>query len=509
MSQDSGEHRRSLDVHFAGGVAWTAGAKWVTQLLSWVTVFGTAHLLSTSDFGISEMASYFFVLTNVLAEFGVGTAVLQMQELERNALAQLHAFSCLLATLAYLLSLAAAPLIASFFQNEHLTKLIMVSNLGFFIVGFQAVPMGLLQRNMDYRRLSMADAFQILVQSVLTLAAAWAGMGYWSLVLGAFVAKAAAAVLVSYWQPVSFVMPRWKEIRKPIQLGRQAAIGRLAWACYTQADGIIVGRVLGDSTLGIYRMAMNLATAPAEKLSSLIMRSAGPLFAKVQSDTVQVRRYFLILTEFLTMMELPLMLGLGMVAPEAVQVILGPKWAGLVGPLRWLVVFMTIRTVGTLMEQVLISQRATAFTMRLSLLTLFVMPAVFFPAAHWKGTSGVAASWILLAPLTIFPLAWRLVRTIRLNLGEFGGAVLPAISGAAAMVGALFGVRMWLAQEPWPAVVKLAIQIAAGGVVYSAVLFLLFRERIFKYGRFLRDLRKDREAPHQESEGVPTESLER
>ena len=62
---------------------------------------------------------------------------------------------------------------------------------------------------------------------------------------------------------VPFGRPRWKEIRAPIQLGRQAAIGRLAWACYTQADGIVVGRVLGDSTLGVYRMGMNLASAPA------------------------------------------------------------------------------------------------------------------------------------------------------------------------------------------------------------------------------------------------------
>ena len=41
--------------------------------------------------------------------------------------------------------------------------------------------------------------------------------------------------------------PRWEEIRVPIRLGRQAAIGRLAWFCYNQSDGIITGRVLGDS----------------------------------------------------------------------------------------------------------------------------------------------------------------------------------------------------------------------------------------------------------------------
>ena len=61
----------------------------------------------------------------------------------------------------------------------------------------------------------------------------------------------------------------------------------------------MVGRVLGDSTLGVCRMAMNLASAPAEKISALIMRATGPLFAKVQSDATMVRRYFLNLVELL------------------------------------------------------------------------------------------------------------------------------------------------------------------------------------------------------------------
>ena len=315
MSQENGEAARKLDVHLAGGVAWTAGGKWVTQLLSWGSVFILARLLSKSDFGIAEMAAYTLLLTGMLAEFGVGTAVLQMRELERGALAQLHTFSCLLATLAYIVSVFFAPLIARFFHIERLTSLILVNNLGFFIIGFQAVPLGLLQRDMDYRRLSLSDAVGVLVQSVATVTGAWFGLGYWSLVLGVGVSRLTIALLVSYWKPIPFAIPRWNDIRAPINLGRQAAIARLAWACYTQADGVVVGRVLGDSALGVYRMASTLASAPAEKISSLIMRATGPLFARVQSDTALVRRYFLNLAEILTMIELPLMLGLGLVWP--------------------------------------------------------------------------------------------------------------------------------------------------------------------------------------------------
>ena len=492
MSGESGSDPRTLDRHFAGGVAWTASAKWATQLLSWGSVFIVARLLSTADFGISEMASYFAVLTSVLAEFGVGTAVLQMRELERKTLLQLNTFACLVGAVAYVLSFFAAPLVASFFHNQNLTNLIRVNNLGFLIIGFQSVPLGLLQRDMDYRRLSFAEAFQALLLAVITIAAAWSGLGYWSLVIGAVLSKAAGTVLMCSWKPLSFAAPHWEEIRAPIQFGRQAAIGRLAWVCYTQSDGIVTGRVLGDSVLGVYRMAMNLASAPAEKISTLIMRAAGPLFAKVQSDLTQVRRYFLILVEVLTMVELPLMLGLGMVAPQAIQAVLGAKWAGAAGPLRWLVLFMTMRTLGTLMEQVLISQRATAFMMRMSLFNLVVMPAAFVVGAHWKGPSGVAASWIILAPLTLFPTVWKALRTIHLSVRELALALAPASIGAGAMVGVVFGLRLWLESKSLSLFLSLALQIAVGALVYSGILLGLFRARILRYYRFLRSLREEK-----------------
>jgi O-antigen/teichoic acid export membrane protein len=217
------------------------------------------------------------------------------------------------------------------------------------------------------------------------------------------------------------------------------------------------------------------------------------LFAKVQKDPGLVRRYLLILTEILTMVELPLMLGLGMVAPQVVQVILEPKWAGMVTPLRWLVLFMTMRTLATLMEQVLISQRNTRFTMRMSLLNLFLMPVAFYFMASSNGPSGVAASWVMLAPFTVFPLVWKVATTIHAKKLDLANSLLPAISGSVVMVAVLFGLRVWLAGHRLPALASLVLQVAVGGAAYGAVLIGLFRQRILRYLRFLRGVRQDGE----------------
>ena len=56
--------------------------------------------------------------------------------------------------------------------------------------------------------------------------AASLGFGYWSLVMGAAVAKATCGASLC-WKPIPFAIPRWQEIRAPIELA-----GRLPLAVW-------------------------------------------------------------------------------------------------------------------------------------------------------------------------------------------------------------------------------------------------------------------------------------
>jgi teichuronic acid exporter len=484
--------RRNLDARFAGGLAWTAGAKWATQILTWASVLVVARLLSPSDYGVGGIAGIFFGLTNVLAEFGLGTAVLHMPELDRRTLGQLHSFSLLLCTGIFALSLPLAPAIAWFFRSDHVA-FFALTNVGFLITGIQAVPYGLLQRDMDYRRLALLEAMGVLITAVVTVTTAWYGWGFWALLAGPGIGNLSSAVLLCHWKRVPFAWPHWTDIRKPVEMGRHVAVSRAAAAAYTSADAIVLGRTMGEAVLGTYRMAMNLASAPAEKISGLVMRTATPLFATVMNDLALVQRYYRIIVELLSLAVVPLMLGLAIVAPQAVLLILGPKWVAATWPLRWLGLFMIMRVLGVVAEQVLVSQRLTRFTMRMSILSFVIMPVSFFLAAHWKGADGVAAAWITLSPLTILPLLIIVLRSIKMSAREYGAALLPATAGSAVMGLALFAINNRLPAS-WSLGVHLGFQIGVGGAVYGGFVLCVFRGRILRYVNFLSSLRKGNES---------------
>jgi teichuronic acid exporter len=494
VSPDRHEEQRKLDVRFAGGLAWTAGAKWATQFLTWGSTVAIARILFPADVGIAEIAGIFNNITNVLAEFGIGTAVLHMPELDRRTLGQLHLFSMFLCTGIFIFAVLSAPLLAIFFRSDHVL-FFAANGFAFLLTGLQAVPFGLLQRDMDYKKLSLVEALTVLVQAVVTVLAALAGWRYWSLAAGGFAGRLAATGLICYWKPVPFAWPRWADIRRPVEMGRHVAVSRVTATACAMADSIVVGRFLGESALGTYRMAMNLASAPAEKVSSLIMRTASPLFANVMDDVPLVQRYYLIITEFLSLSVMPLMLGLVMVAPQAVAVVLGPRWVGATVPLQWLGLFMIVRVLGILAEQVLVSQRLTRFTMRISIVNFAVMITAFIVAARWKGSAGVAAAWIVLSPVTILPLLIILLRKIRLPVRQYAAALLPAAAGSAVMGLAIWILNRQLSSPHLAPQIRLPVLVAAGGLVYAGFILSLFRGRIARYTNFLSNLRRQKENP--------------
>jgi O-antigen/teichoic acid export membrane protein len=212
-------------------------------------------------------------------------------------------------------------------------------------------------------------------------------------------------------------------------------------------------------------------------------------------DVPLVRRYYLIIAEFLSLSVMPLMLGLVMVAPQAVLVVLGPRWVAATAPLQWLGLFMIVRVLGVLAEQVLVSQRLTRFTMRISIVNFVVMITAFIVAAHWKGSTGVAAAWIVLSPVTILPLLIILLHKITLPVRQYAAALLPAVAGSAVMGLAIWILNRQLSSLHLAVQVSLPVLVAAGGLVYAGFILSLFRGRIVRYTNFLSNLRRGKENP--------------
>ena len=247
---------------------------------------------------------------------------------------------------------------------------------------------------------------------------------------------------------------------------KPASRGRL----YSQSDTIIIGRVLGTSALGAYRLAISLATAPADKVVYLIMRVyRTSLFAKVQKDRALMKRYFLFISDALALITFPLICGLIVVAPEAVTITLGPQWQSAVPPIKWLAAYTALRPLNTLASQILISLHFTSFCMWMTLFASAIMPVAFFFAAP-HGTATVAMMWLAMSPFILISSVIKLFRELSCTIWEYLVLMGPPSLASLAMVLAVMGVKQWLIPVGTRTSWSLCYQIVAGGITYAAIL---------------------------------------
>jgi PST family polysaccharide transporter len=479
---------KKLDKALASGVAWTAGVKWISQILTWGMTLLVAHLLQPSDYGLIGMATIYLYFVQQFSEFALGTAVVTMQELSDDQISQLNSVSLLTGLAGFAISAALAVPVSRFYHAPQLRLVILVMSTAFLISAFSIVPNALLRKEMRFKILAVIEGLQTFAQAVSTLVLASLGFRYWALVLGNLSFTVAATILTLAWKRQRFARPRWSRIRSVLIYSWHIIVARLSFTLYDTSDFIVAGRVLGQGPLGNYNMAWTFAHAPLEKLSNMVNRVTPSIFAAAQTDYTALRRYFRNITGTLSLAVFPAVLGIALVANDFVYVALGQKWAGVVLPLELLTLHALLRSNVILLTPVLNVIGEERFSMWNSFLMLAVLVPSFYIGSHW-GTGGIAGVWVFVYPVLALPLFWRLFHKINMPVGEYVGALWPAISGSILMAVAVELFKRF--RNPgWPLYLDLALEILIGALVYALALVLMHRKRLHAFLNFMKDLRR-------------------
>jgi PST family polysaccharide transporter len=477
----------AMDKHLVGSIAWTAAAKWSSQILTWLCLLVVARLLVPSDFGVVGVAGVYVGLVATFSEFGFGTAVITLRNLTSHEIAQINTFSAISGALGFLISCALAIPIGWFFRSPELPWVIVAMSTNFLITGFKTVPSSLLQREFEFKRLSLIDTVAAITQSLCVLLLAWLGARYWALVLGSVIAALVATALNVASRPGGFARPRLQSIAHALNFSWQVLVARFSWNFYSDADFLVAGRVLGTAPLGAYTFAWNLATLPVEKVTALVAQVTPAFFSANQSDPTGLRRYLQNLTAALSLVTIPTTVGLALVAPEFVAVVLGPRWVGVVAPLQVLALYASVRSLSALLGPLLTALRETRFVMKINLAAAVIMPTAFYLGSRW-GPAGIAWGWIVAYPLVVLPLYVRTFRKIDMPVSTYWRAVRPAVDGSLAMMLAVCAFK-WAMPSAWPSYVRLGVEITAGATMYLITLSSLHRARLHSFLDLYRRLR--------------------
>jgi len=465
------------------GFLWVGTGNFIGQLISWISTIVVIRLLSPSDYGLMAMATSFLSFLAFMSELGIGASIIQAKEITEEEIR--HIFGLVIVSSVFFMIVGhfGAPLIALFYNEPRIVPIMRVMNLTFFLMALYIVPQSIFIRQMNFKVKSQIDIAANVCGAILTVGFALNGTGVWTLVVGPifghlFRAVGFNVVSGSRLKPL-FSYQRTKPF---MSFGLTITGDRLAHYLYAQADTIIVGKFLGNSLLGIYSVALNLASLPMEKVLPIITQVSFASYSRIQTETERIGKNIFRTIQALSLVGFPLFFGMASVAPIGIRFILGEKWEAIVVPFQLLCLMMPLKALGPVLPPAVFAIGKPKVNLVNMIITAFIMGVAFLIGVK-GGILGVCTAWIVAYPVVFLITSWRSLKVLGLSLKDFLLEIkFPFLASLLMLICLeLLKFAPILSQD----LSALVILPLFGAVLYLSLLLFFKREEYYKLKSFL------------------------
>lgn len=470
------------------GARWTIAARVGLQLLAWPATILVVRLLDTSDYGLFAIAMLVTGFIALFAELGLGVALVQARHLDQHLARMASTLILLLNCVIALIIVVAAPWVALALDNPDVTPVVRVLSIELLISAIATVPAALLERQLRFRDLSLAQIAGGAGGVAATLTAALLDMGVWSLVIGNLTNSLIRSGLqiIFYGAPVWPKRPDWRVIRPMVHVSSHVLASRTLWYWYGQADQIVLARLLPTALLGAYNVAAQLAMLPAGKAMEAVNRVAFPILSRMYADVAEQARVHERLISLLALYAFGACWGLAAVSHEFVDVVLGSKWGAAATPLALLSLIAPLRMLCSLHNTITTAIGSPQSATKELAFAGVLVPCAVSVGAWWNGLAGAAMAWSLVFPLVYLLSNYLTCTAIGRHWWSGLRPLKAPLSAGVAMLASIWLTRQLLDQ--WPTAAQLAAEIVVGALVYSGLLWIAApRHLLLDARRLVRD----------------------
>lgn len=379
------------------------GLRMIAQLLTWIVTLATVRLLTPTDYGLSGLAIGVAAVLSTFVDLGLLPALPAMPKQPRRVLGMAFGLVTLVSATAATLVVVAAPVLARLLGHAELTPLIMLTGVLVLCDGIRAVPSAVALRDFQFTLVARTDFIRAMVQSLATLTLAWGDAGPWS-ILGGAVAGAAAS-LGPLLRGVRLA-PRWPAadpLRPVLRYARLLLASRMSWQAWLNADTFVIGRLISAGSVGSFNVGRTFAQLPMEKLVTVLLGVITPYFAEQTENSVSSRSYLVDLTELVGLVAGVPLVGMMLVAPEALPLIIGNQWTETIDLLRLLAPGAFIGCLGMLANQLVNARGRAHVASAASMVAAGVALPLYAAGALLGGVRGVAAMTAVVLSIVYLP----------------------------------------------------------------------------------------------------------
>lgn len=291
---------------------WTVVSYGAAQSLRVVNSLVLTRLLVPSAFGQMTLVTTVIVGITLLSDIGLGPSIIQSARGDDpRFLNTAWTLQVIRGTVMWMVALLLSWPAAKFYHDPTLLKVLPVLALSMILTGFNSTNLLTLSRHMSVRRLFAIDFSTQVVALLVTVAWAYRYPSIWALVGGNLISSVYRLTLSHRASIVPGIRNRFlwdrESLSNILHFGKWIFLGTAFFFFASQADRLILGKVVSLSVLGVYGIAFSLSDIPRSVIGAFSSKVGYPFIAKIihlplaefRAQYLRYRVYALLIGAFL------------------------------------------------------------------------------------------------------------------------------------------------------------------------------------------------------------------
>lgn len=320
-----------LNNKIVSATKWSAIAEILAKLVAPISSMVLARLLTPEAFGVVATLNMIIAFAEIFADAGFQRYLIQhdfKDEEDKDKSTNVAFWSNLVMSFVLwgVIAIFCEPL-ATLVGNPGLGHVLVIACSSIPLTAFSSIQMALFRRNLDFKTLFWRRLAMVIVPLCVTVPLAFILRSYWALVIGTIVTNLVNALLLSIksgWRPRKYYsFTRFKEM---FSFCSWVIILMLLTWVTNYSDIFFISHSLNDYYLGLYKTSISTVGQFTSVITATVVPVVLPAISPLQNDIPQMRIVLLKFQKALSVLLLPLGVGIFLFKDLITAVMLGSQW---------------------------------------------------------------------------------------------------------------------------------------------------------------------------------------
>lgn len=347
----------SIKSSLFNGALFTGVSKYTVMFVNLIVTSILARLLQPEDFGVVALTAVVTSFFDILANAGIGPAIIQNNDLNDEDLPNLFRFSLYIAITLTLFFCCISYPISLFYNEYQLVIILLISSIQLFFNTINVVPLSLLLKEKRFKLVARNTMISSILCGSLSIIAAILGLGLYSLLITPVGCSIIIFILTIKQNKQIISFRTYCVSKDSIKKILSFSVYQFSFNCVNffsrNLDKLLMGKYVGMQSLGYYEKSYRLMTLPISTLTNVFTPVLHPVLSEYQDDASTIRNVYNKMSIYLFFIGTILAPYLYFCADEVILFVFGPQWSPAVPIFKILAISVPFQLVDSLSGSIL------------------------------------------------------------------------------------------------------------------------------------------------------------